>query len=149
MTPELISSLSEGDKTRITYRFISGDKVYGPFVADRPSDENHEAFIATQAPPSPVDYYAVMQSALDSIAPGTYDAVRKALRDLHSEQVKLGPIAMNVTYPSQTNPENVETELRSRVDAEKGEGVFDAVKATLKAMGFDGVTIERRSELSL
>lgn len=135
---------------RVTFRFVNGEQVIGPFVEQRPADEDHQAWVEARMPELEPDYYAVMQAALDAnVGAGAYDAVRRALKDVDAEQVNLGPVAMRVSYPEQTNPEDVEAALRDRVDGELGAGKFETVKAVLRGMGFEGVTLERKSTLSL
>ena len=149
MTAEILSVTTEGAAHRVIFRFVDGQTVLGPFVENRPADEDHQAWVNARIPQPQPDYYAVMQAALDSIAPGTYDAVRSALKDVDAESVNLGPVALSVTFPNQIDPDDVEAALRARVDSEQGAGVFDQVKATLRAMGFDSVTLERKSNLLL
>jgi len=150
MIAELLQSTNERGGTRIVFRFVDGSRVIGPFVEDRPSNEDHEAFVAARTPQPEVDYYAAMQAALDGyVGPGTYDAVRRALKDVGSERVTLGNVEMNVTYPEVTLPEDAEAGLRERVDGELGVGKFDAVKATLRAMGFSEVELHRKTKLAI
>lgn len=150
MTAQILSIQNEGAKHRVTFCFVDGERVEGPFMEDRPAEEEPQAFVDARIPQPAPDYYALMEGALDgNIGAGTYDAVRRALKDVDAESVNLGSVQMTVTYPEQTSPDDVEAALRSRVDGELGAGKFEAVKSVLRAMGFEAVTLQRKSELSL
>lgn len=150
MTAEILEVSPARGSHRVTFRFVDGLRIAGPFVEHRPSDEDHQAWANARIPQPPPDYYAAMQAALDgNVGPGTYDSVRRALKDLDAQAVSFGDVQMNVTYPEKTDPDDVEAALRERVDSELGEGKFLAVKGVLKAMGFESVTLERKSNLTL
>lgn len=150
----IISTSQEGKKTRVIYSLIGDGKIYETNCDDitglAPEYVNQRAYFLEQKVNQP-DAYQTMQFLFDSnIGSGTYDAVRVALKDLGGQYVTLGSsLQLNVTYPTQVNPEDVEGEMRKRVDAIQGSGTFDAVKNVLKAVGFDKTVIDRRSEIIL
>jgi len=90
------------------------------------------------------DYYAIMQYVLDTnIAPGTYDVVRTALKEIGGETVKLGQdISLNISAQA-SEPEDVDLLLRERVEQRLGPGSYDGVKAVLKALNINAVEINR------
>jgi hypothetical protein len=154
---EILRAEPAREAHRVVFLFHLDDGgIHGPFVEHRPPGEDHQAWCDERIPDqesmlNPPNYYEILQNALNSnVAPGTYDAVRRALRDTGTESVELGPAGqLNVTYPELTNPEDIESELRERVDAEIGAGTLDGVKAVLGAMGIETVTLQRKSELTI
>ena len=155
MDATLHSSSIEGAARRLVFSFAHEGRTWGPLVEDRPIAEDAEAFIAErqaalEAELNQPDPYALMQAALDThVAPGTYDALRRALRDIGGEMVELGPMQLAVTYPTVTNPEDAEAALRARVDGEIGAGALDGVKAVLRGMGIEAATVKRSSTITL
>lgn len=153
--PQILSTSQEQGKTRVIYSLVASDgQVFGPYCDDiNGSAEDHANLRASGLEQSlnVPDAYQTMQYLFDTnIGPGTYDAVRSALKDLGGQYITLGDnLKLNVTYPNQINPEDVEASLRARVDAQMGEGTLDAVKSLLRAVGFNKTTIERKSEIIL
>ena len=90
------------------------------------------------------DYYAIMQQVLDgNIAPGTYDVVRTALKDMGGEMVKLGDsISLNISAQA-SEPEDIDLMLRTRIEDRLGPGSYDGVRAVLKALNINTVEIAR------
>lgn len=154
MVSTIHSVTTERGKQRVVFSHHEG-RVFGPCVGHVPLGGSVEDYVAEReaellARLSAPDAYQQMQAALDgNVGPGTYDALRKALKDIGGELVELGGTQLNVTYPTVTNPEDVEAELRSRVDAEIGARALDGVKAVLRGMGLTNAVIRRQSNLVL
>lgn len=158
MTSTIHSQREESGKRRVVFSHAHEGRTWGPFVEDRPLVEDATAFLSqrqasVEAELNAPDPYVMMQQVLDSqIGDGTYDALRRALKDIGGELVELSGasvVQMSVTYPTATLPENVELALRSRVDGEKGAGTLDSIKAVLRGMGMSSVKIQRKSEVTL
>lgn len=169
---ELASLLSQFGKTEVEFN-VSDDEGIMPQTRkslkiknEKPSAEDIEdlkkqacqmalqeweqAQALLEAEKNKPDYYKMMEQVLDSnIAPGTYEAVRKALKDMGGEKVVLGDIQMDVTYDKLTKPENVEDELKKRIEKDLGPGSFTGIKTVLKMMGFEDIKILRKSNINL
>jgi hypothetical protein len=154
MTAEILSTQTNRGKTQVIYRFINNaGEILGPYVEHRPNGEDYTAWVEFIKPAEKVDMYATMQAVLDgNIGIGTYDVLRRALKDIGGQMVELNGtsvIEMNVTYPTTTLPEDVELQIKQRVDGEKGVGTLDAIKSVLRSMGLSSATIQRKSNLTL
>lgn len=85
------------------YQFVDEKTVIGPFVENRPTDEDHQAWAESRIPEPPVD----LKEEMEKEWPGAFDAIKNAKVELDSEYA---------------------AELKKKVDAAAGDGAFDAVK---------------------
>lgn len=127
MTAEILSVQNEGARHRVTFRFVQGAEVRGPFVEDRPTDEDHQAWVAARAPQPEPDYRAAIRGLLGE---SDYEALRAALADEGVEVVTIGPASLQVTAPA-TAPYDLDAALAARVG-----GSYATIKAKLRAAGF-------------
>lgn len=159
MTSTIHSQRQEGGRNRIVFSHEHEGRTWGPCVEDRPIEEDAEAFVAArqaalEAELATPDAYQQFQYALDTyVGPGTYDAVRQALADFGFAAVRLGDSELRVVPPGEVDPQPLPTDLdaalRTRLDAARGAGTYDAVRAVLKGAGFDVATMVRSDEVPL
>lgn len=150
-TGTLLESSVESGRNRVIYTITdSSGRINGPFVDLITGDPTEFVNAKAQMFIEHVDYYVVLQQAIDSTAgAGSYDKLREELKNLGVKSVRLGDVTMNVTFPNQTDPEDTRAELKSRVDADLAPGKLDQIAAVLKSAGFADAVLERENVINL
>ena len=130
MTAEILSTRPEGGKTRVQYQFVEGQQIEGPYIEDRPTGENHQAWADTKIPPPPFDEVANMVSLL-----GIADATlfRDALVSEGVEGLMMDGRRFVRITGTKTLPRTLQSALVSRL----GTANVNRIRNKLKAGGFE------------
>lgn len=126
MIAEILKVTDARGSHRVVYRFVEGNLIVGPFVENRPSAEDHQAW-ATSMIRVEVDENANLGVILGADA----DSFRTALANEGVESIILDDRGIRVTAPK-TTPRTLQSGLVERL----GLTAVNRIRTKLRNAGF-------------